>query len=681
MRAAPASPAGPRPHEVVFDRGSLSQLTVEYPSFRVEAANRAMCAMSGFDGDALVGHDAGMLFAVTQFADGDSIERLVNGATDGYVIDRSLKRRDGTLVPVRWTVSAIRNDTGAAVRLSLVGQDLTELRDTEEGRRRSNRVVDVAVSSWPVTVSTFDTKLRFTFIAERPPRPVGDAQSYLGRHVSSVTADGGLIRGLEEALAGVQSTVRLTVNGHVFVAVNSPLRDNTGAILGVISVTSNVPDAVSTETERRRADAMALFVARHDSLTALPGRFGLVEHLDAMAASDLRGGSLLILDLDEFNLVNDSFGSTVGDAVLREVASRVTEAFPGMLVARYGGDKFAVVVPSALDAAQAETAADRVKKALEPDVTIGAHHALRVTATVGIAVDHSRGPSSALIRDADSALSRAKEAGSGQFRLFDKELRRQLQHRLNMQDGLRVAMLWGQLRVAYQPVVRLDDRRIIGAEALLRWSHPELGDVPRAEFIPIAERSGLIIPIGQWVMTTAAEHMLELERDFGTYVTVNVSVRQLSDARFAGWVEEMLERTGLPSRALVLEVTESSLMDNISQTRTAFEQLRAHGVRVCIDDFGTGYSSLARLQQLPVDMVKLDRAFVTGIDVSEQARAMAEAILHVSVAIGAEIVAEGVETEAEAATLAGLGYRAAQGYLFALPLSLPELRARVAAVA
>jgi diguanylate cyclase (GGDEF)-like protein/PAS domain S-box-containing protein len=668
-------------HHSAGDRDDLSQLTVGYPSFRIEAANRAMCLMSGFDRDELAGQDVAMLFPVNQLADRAAVERLVAGATEGYAIVRPLERRDGSLIPVRWTISALRNTTGAAVRLSMFAQDLTELHEVEEWQRRSRGLIDVAVSSLPLTFSTLDTNLRFTFVAGGPTLPAAAVQKYLGRHISSVTVDPRVIQSLEEALGGVQSTVRLTIRGRTYVAVNSPLRGNAGAILGVVSVASNVTDASPAATERRAADAMALFVARHDSLTALPGRFGLVEHLNDLAASDLSGGSLLILDLDDFSLVSDSFGANVGDSVLREVSSRVTEAFPGMLVARYGDDKFAVVVPSAFDPDQAEAAAERVKAALEPDLEIGPHHSLRVTATVGIAVDHSRGPSSALMRDADSALTVAKEAGSGQFRLFDTDLRRQLQDRLRMQDGLRIAMLAGQLSVAYQPIVTLAERRIVGAEALLRWFHPQLGPIPQGEFIPMAERSGLIVPMGQWVMNAAGDDMLALEREFGLYVSVNVSVRQLSDVRFAGWVEEMLDRTGLPPHALVLEVTESALMDNISQTRTAFERLREPGVRVCIDDFGTGYSSLARLQQLPVDMVKLDRAFVTGVDVRPQARTMAEAILHLSAAIGAEIVAEGVETEAEASTLADLGYRTAQGYLFARPMALSELNAGVASSA
>jgi EAL domain-containing protein (putative c-di-GMP-specific phosphodiesterase class I) len=300
-----------------------------------------------------------------------------------------------------------------------------------------------------------------------------------------------------------------------------------------------------------------------------------------------------------------------------------------------------------------------------------------VTASVGLAIEQARGSPSTLIRNAHSALSHAKRAGAGQYRLYDAELRRQVQRRLTIQNRLRVALSGGQLRLEYQPIVSLCDRRVVGAEALLRWTHPEGGDISPAEFIPLAEQSGLIVPIGQWVMNTACRGALPLQRDHRMFISVNVAARQLAGGGFAEWVEEVVADTGLPPHALTVEVTESALMDDIGPIRTAFERLRRRGVKVAIDDFGTGYSSLARLQTLPVDVIKLDRAFVSQLDQRTEALGMAAAILQLSVAIGASVVAEGVETSAQAAALLDLGYTTGQGYLFARPMPIEELTSRL----
>jgi diguanylate cyclase (GGDEF)-like protein/PAS domain S-box-containing protein len=432
---------------------------------------------------------------------------------------------------------------------------------------------------------------------------------------------------------------------------------------------------IAARGERALSAERALFLATHDALTGLPARSALVERINALSSSEDRAATLLLLDLDDFSHINDGLGHEVGDAVLLEVAARIADAFPGWMVARHGGDEFGVLSPTVTDAKVVDELGQRVHAALDTDVQVGPY-SLRVSASVGVALA-TYGSSSSLIGDAHSALSQAKVAGSGQTRMYDARLRRQGEERLRIQDGLRVALDAHELHVDYQPIVSLAARHVIGAEALLRWTHARWGHVRPSEFIPIAERSGLIGPIGQWVMTTACNDVLSLQRNHGLYVAVNVSARQLVGPNFADWVELVLDRSGLPPSALIVEVTESALMDDIPTIRLAFDRLRSQGVRVALDDFGTGYSSLARLQVLPVDVIKLDRAFVTDVDVREEARGMAAAILQMSSAIGAAIIAEGVETQAEADTLLDLGYEMAQGYLLARPMAIADLRAMV----
>jgi EAL domain-containing protein (putative c-di-GMP-specific phosphodiesterase class I) len=300
-------------------------------------------------------------------------------------------------------------------------------------------------------------------------------------------------------------------------------------------------------------------------------------------------------------------------------------------------------------------------------------HELRVTSCVGVAIRHTHGSSSTLVGNADAALSYAKSAGTGEYRLYDAEMRRHIEDRLLIETGLRTALRAGHLRLEYQPILNLCDRHMVGCEALLRWTHPDRGNLSPAEFIPIAEQSGLIVPIGQWVLETACADMLALQRDSGLRVSVNASARQLIAGGFADMVEQVVDSIGLPASALTIEVTESAFMADIDPIRTALERLRSRGIRVAIDDFGTGYSSLARLLRLPVDVIKLDRAFVDHIDVRAQARGMAAAILQLGAAIGAMVVAEGIETAPEAATLMDLGYTRGQGFLFARPMPLDGL--------
>lgn len=534
-----------------------------------------------------------------------------------------------------------------------------------------------AFDDFPMALVLTDADSRFVRVNKRACTFLGRAEHELiGRSQSEVLTPECRAQPATYGPGGVSAGQELTfVRSDLSVApaVVRSLKLGTGRDRTwlVLSLIEDITDARPTAEQSVPSAERALFLAGHDALTGLPARSALVERINALSSSHGGAGTLLLLDLDDFSHINTGLGYEIGDAVLLDVAARIATAFPGWMVVRHGSDEFGVLSPAVTDAKSVDELGQRVHSALDSDLQVGPY-TLRVSASVGVALA-TPGSSSRLIGDAHSALSQAKGAGSGQTRMNDSRLRRQSEERLRIQDALRAALDAHELHIDYQPIMSLATRQVVGAEALLRWTHSRWGLVPPSEFIPIAERSGLINPIGQWTMSTACADILALQKGRAFYVAVNVSARQFIGSDFADWVEEVLDRTGLAPSALIVEVTESALMDDIPTIRRAFERLRSQGVRVALDDFGTGYSSLARLQDLPVDVIKLDRAFVSNVDVRQQARGMASAILQLSTAIDAAIIAEGVETQAEADTLLDLGYELAQGYLLARPMAMADL--------
>ena len=669
---------GLRLYETMFERSSLGQLIVDFPSFRIDVVNPALCRMTGRSVDQLVGREVTIIFPVDQNPASATADHWDQRSADGYEVQRLLQRRDGTMLPVVATVSVVRDGEGEPLQLLTVLQDRTQQRSAENAQRRSQALIDAAIAALPMTFTAFNLDLEFTYVAGGLDRPGTQSSDFLGRRVTEFTADPATLLALRDALAGRESTTRTMIKGETYLTLHGPLRDDDGEVVGAVGVSTNITTQVAADVARAKAEELRLFLAQHDPLTGLPGRTALTERLNRLALARQGVGALLLLDLDDFKLINSTLGYDVGDGVLLEVAKRFSEAFAGSMVARCGADEFAVEMGAVTSIADASAAAQTAHAALEEEFRVGGH-LLRVTAAVGIAIKQASGSTSTLIGNAETALAHAKHAGAAQSRIYDAQMRRELEGRLRIQLGLRTALHAGQMSLAYQPVVRLADRVPIGTEALLRWTHPMAGVVSPDEFIPIAEQSGLIVPIGRWVIATACRDTVRFHRQDKLGVSVNVSVRQLVGGGFAESVEAILEETGLAAGALTLEVTEGALMEDVAIVRTTFDRLRSRGVRLSIDDFGTGYSSLARLQDLPVDEIKLDRAFVTDVNVRDAARRMAAAIFELSLAIDADIVAEGVETEAEAETLLGLGYTRAQGYLFAPSMPAHELARRLEA--
>ena len=428
-------------------------------------------------------------------------------------------------------------------------------------------------------------------------------------------------------------------------------------------------------TERKKAEDELTRRATHDPLTGLPNRVLIRERLTNALQRSRRSGlsvALLFVDLDGFKLINDTHGHEAGDALLKSVAARMIEQVrPGDTVARLAGDEFVVLCEQVEQPTSMSVLAERMNDILRQPVDFNGLP-LFVTASIGVAIGSgSVHAAEDLLRFADTAMYAVKEKGRDGWQFFSENLQEQARQRLIITNGLRTAIERNELSPRFQPIVAAESGRILGAELLLRW-HPPEGEVSPAIFIPIAEMTGAIVPIGAWVFRQACRAEAEWRQRWGDsapYVSVNVSVRQLSEETLADDFAATLRETGADPKRLLLEITETSLMADVETNLRILRRLADLGLRVAVDDFGTGYSSLAQLTRLPVNVLKIDRAFVDGIDKSEESRTLIRAVIGLGRALGLKLVAEGVETGAQQRELCVYGCDFIQGYFFHRPLA------------
>ncbi len=416
-------------------------------------------------------------------------------------------------------------------------------------------------------------------------------------------------------------------------------------------------------------------VALRDPLTGLGNRRAFQAALAAALARPETEAALLLLDLDRFKHVNDSLGHPVGDALLRLVAQRLRASLRGGdTLVRLGGDEFAILLPRAEGA---EPLAERLVDLLSRPYLVEGH-----LANIGVSIGIARAPADAaeggmLLRRADLALYAAKAAGRRQFCLFRPEMDARAQARQALETDLRRAVALGQFHLHYQPLLEVASNEVIGFEALLRWEHPARGMVPPAEFIPLAEEVGLIVPIGEWVLRQACRTAASWPET--VLVAVNVSPVQFADgARLLRAVDEALASAGLSGTRLEIEITESVLLRDAAETLATLHDLRGRGVRIAMDDFGTGYSSLSQLRSFPFDKIKIDRSFVSEIEGESGGKAVVRAIAALGASLGMTVTVEGVETEAQAAFVATSGGHQMQGYLISRPVPSDAVAALLA---
>jgi len=613
----------------------------------------------------------------------DRMHQMTDERQQLAYVDEAIFRLDGTRcdIEVAGTPIVFGGEPAALV----VIRDITARKETERARQAAEERFRSAFTHAPVGMAVLDAKGRVTEVnpvlttITRSPDMVGKAIFKWVHRDDRMGSRTRFTRLLENLSTVETSEIRIVRSDGEIVWVQvstSAVRNEDGEATSFIVQVQDV-------TARRSAEEQLKRQASRDELTGLANRSFFTARLQqAIEDRRLDAGvpAALILDLDRFKIVNDSLGHSAGDRLLIQVAERLRDCLrPTDFVARLGGDEFAVLLQSVTSPAQAARVARRLQNSLrEPFVIDDAD--VYANASTGIALAEAGMNAEAVLRDADAAMFRAKANGGGTFVTFDEDLRADCSQRMELENGLYGALARAELFLAYQPIVETATGIMSGVEALLRWRRADGSIVPPDQFIPIAEETGLIVPIGTWVVREACQQLrvwrLAHPDAPPLSMAVNVSSRQLLNAELVDAVLVELDRLG-PDR-LTLEITETASAEIPETAVHALERLDARGVRIAIDDFGTGQSSLARLRQLPVGIIKIDRQFTANVLNSDSDRRIVEAMIAMSHALGLQTVAEGVETAEQAAFLHAAGCPLSQGYLYDRPRPAEELAGRLA---
>jgi diguanylate cyclase (GGDEF)-like protein/PAS domain S-box-containing protein len=606
---------------------------------------------------------------------GRRLKALLSGHSPHDESSFRLRHRDGGYRWLHYRGQMLLDANGQPSRFIGTASDITRRRADEDSLRQAAAVFDSTLEGVLVT----DPQQRIVHLNPAFTRITGyTAEEALGKLPSLLKSgrhDAEFYRRLWHALnsRGTWSgeVWNRRKDGEVFPMWQSIrcIHDESGVLTHYVAVFSDVSAIKHSQHELD-------YLAHYDALTSLPNRLLFGERIEQ--AIQRGRGALLLLDLDHFKIVNESLGHNTGDQLLKLIGERLSEALgPSVTLARLGGDEFGLLSSECTEADQASQLALELLESLAQPFAIGGE-TLFIGASIGISLFPDNGDSlEQLLRNADSALFRAKSSGRQTFSFYSQDMTARARQRVKLEAELRVALEQEELRVHYQPIHRLDDRQMLGAEALVRWQHPQRGLIPPGEFIPVAEDSGLIGAIDAWVLEQACLQMrrwqaqgLQLE-----FIAVNVSSRLFSRGELDLRVERVLRETGLDPARLELEVTESAVMDDPQRAEELLVQLHHLGVRLAIDDFGTGYSSLARLKSLPVHKLKLDQSFVRGLPQDSADAAIARAVVTLGQSLGLRVLAEGIETEEQATYLREIGCGYGQGYWFGRPQPAEQLLA------
>ncbi|MCU1488664.1 MAG: response regulator receiver modulated diguanylate cyclase/phosphodiesterase with sensor(s) [Acidimicrobiaceae bacterium] len=665
-------------------RGSDDAIIATGPDGVITAWSHGAELLYGYPASEIVGEHISFLYAGSDLPIADRFLEAVTRGEGVELAEVAWRRPDGTLLEVELRGSPILDESGGVLGTVSIARDIGERlrreRELVESRALLERTQAIGhIGSWWAAIGPE----ALVTLTPEAYRILGLAQGaelrnldffnllhpedreYFVESVILVRAGEGSRSELEVRVLRPDGATRW-----ILLAVDA-LSDASGTVSGITGLVQDI-------TDRKEAELRQEHDALHDQLTGLPNRVLFLDRLVralTRATRDHKRVAVLYVDLDHFMPFNDARGTNQGETVLRAVAERLQDAVEvGDSVARFGNDQFGLVCEGVADATRAAERAMRTLKVFQAPFHLEGGDAF-ITASVGIALSGAGASAEALLRDADLAMHRAKEQGRNRFEHYDVALRQQAKQRFAFAAELHRALEHEELFLEYQPIASMAEGRFTGAEALLRWRHPGGDVIKPSEFIPLAEESGLIVPIGEWVLDSACRQLRQWVQAAPECkhwrISVNVAASQLRSPGFVETVERAIERSEIDPASLRIELTESVVVEGEAVT-AVLQRVRELGVRVSVDDFGTGYSSLSYLTRLPVDELKIDRSFITDLAGDESSQAVVSAILAIGRSLDFWVTAEGVDTEAQLVELLRLGCHSAQGFFFAPALSPRE---------